>query len=246
MSTLRLFLSALALVLSPLAAHAVSPEMLFRDGADAYRSGDFPRAAAALRAAAARAPAPGTLQNLGNAEWLAGNPGYAVLAWERALWIEPLNAAARNNLKYARREAQLETPDLAWYEVVSSWLPASAWAWVASISFWLAAAMVVLPGVMRARRAAWHQALAAVCLMVFLLSVPAQAGVHARSKVGFVLEKDVPLRLTPTAEAQTLTRLAAGEPARYERVHGNYLLLRTNRGLGWIERDKFGLICGNP
>jgi hypothetical protein len=56
-----------------------------------------------------------------------------------------------------------------------------------------------------------------------------------------VLQKDTPLRLTPTREAQAVTRLAAGEPARFVRTRGNYVLIRTNRTLGWVEREQFGL-----
>jgi hypothetical protein len=104
--------------------------------------------------------------------------------------------------------------------------------------------MVMLPGILRLRKAAWHQAVAALGFMVFLLSVPAYLGVHTRSHIGFVLQKDVPLRLTPTLEAQAVTRLAAGEPARFIRTRGNYVLIRTNRALGWVERDQFGLTAG--
>jgi len=58
-----------------------------------------------------------------------------------------------------------------------------------------------------------------------------------------VLEKNSPLRLTPTQEAQWLTRLPAGEPARFEAVRGKYVLIRTNRATGWVEKSQFGLIC---
>jgi len=58
-----------------------------------------------------------------------------------------------------------------------------------------------------------------------------------------VLQKETPLRLTPTAEAQPLTQLAAGEQARLVRKRGNYVLVRTSRASGWIDSAQFGLIC---
>jgi hypothetical protein len=79
--------------------------------------------------------------------------------------------------------------------------------------------------------------------MVFLLSVPAHIGVQTRSRVGFVLQNNTPLRLTPTLEAQALTRLSAGEPGRWVRARDNYVLIRTSRALGWVEQDQFGLAC---
>ena len=234
--------SLLILLTVPLLSLA-SPAASFHDGVEAYAAADYSRAATAFRAAATAQPASGTLQNLGNAEWQRNQVGPAVVAWEQALWVDPFNQPASANLRFARRMAQLEAPELAWYEVVSTWLPVSWWAWIAGASLWLAVGMTMLPGILRRRKTAWQQAVAAVGLMVFLLSLPAQVGVHARSRIGFVLQKDTPLRLTPTEGSQAITRMAPGDPARWERERGGYLLIRTSRALGWIQRDQFGLIC---
>ncbi len=222
---------------------AATPDALFRDGANAYRAAEYAHAAESFRQSAALEPGSGALQNLGNAEWQCRRKGAAILAWEQTLWLDPFNHAARQNLRFARKTAQLEAPDLAWYEVVSSWLPVSWWAWIAGASLWLAVGVGTFPGILRRRKATWHQAAAAFGLMVFLLSVPALVGVQTRSRLGFALQKDTPLRLTPTLEAQAITHLAAGEPARYVRARGNYVLIRTNRALGWVARDQFGLTC---
>ncbi len=238
----RISAPLLLVILFACVAHA-SAATLFSDGVAAYRVGDYSRAARDFRQSAIDQPASGTLQNLGLAEWQRGRPGAAILAWEQARWLDPLNRAAHDNLHFARKAAQLEAPDLAWYEVVSSWLPANWWAWIAGASLWLAIGMVLLPGIFRLRKAAWHQAVAAFCLAVFLLSIPAHAGVSTRSRLGFVLQKDTPLRLTPTLESEAITRLPAGEPARWQRARGPYILIRTSRALGWVERDQFGLIC---
>lgn len=237
----------LALLLtSTLTLRAVSPDALFRDGAKAYRAGSYTYAAEAFRLSVAIEPASGALQNLGNAEWQRRRVGAAILAWEQALWLDPFNQAARQNLRFARKSAQIEAPDLAWYEVVSTWLPVNWWAWIAGASFWLAIGMTTLPGFLRRRKATWHQAVAAVGLMVFLLSVPAMVGVQTRARIGFVQDDDTPLRFTPTRDAQAITRLSAGEPGRRIRARGNYLLIRTGRTLGWVERAYLGFTCPKP
>ncbi len=228
------------------AAGASPAYALFQTGAAAYRAGDYAVAVTAFRQAAELRPASGTLQNLGSAEWQRGRTGPAILAWEQAVWLDPFNNSARENLRYARKAAQLESPELAWYEVVSTWLPVNSWAWLAGSSLWLAVGLVFLPGIFRWPKRAWHQAVAAFGFAVFLLSVPAHVGVDTRSRIGFVLGKDTALRLTPTAEAQPLTRLAAGEPARLERTRGRYFLIRTSRASGWVERSEFGLISRFP
>ena len=88
-------------------------------------------------------------------------------------------------------------------------------------------------------------ALAALSFAVFLLSLPAHVGVVTRTRIGFVLKKDAPLRLTPTAEAEAQLKLNAGEPVRVLRVRGDYILVRTSHGQGRIERTQFGSICSN-
>ena len=239
-------LSAFGFLLAPilsLAALASSPDSLFQAGVTAYRAADYKQAAETFHQSVKLQPASGALQNLGNAEWQRGLTGDAILAWEQALWLDPFNESARQNLRFARKTAQLEAPELAWYEVISTWLPVSWWAWIAGASLWLAVGVGLLPGILRRRKATWHQAMAALALMVFLLSVPALFGVQTRSRIGFVLQKDTPLRLTPTAEAQAVTRLAQGDPARWVRARGNYVLIRTSRTLGWVEADQFGLTC---
>jgi hypothetical protein len=221
---------------------ASTPGALFQTGSEAYHAGDYGTAAVAFRQAALLVPASGTLQNLGNAEWERGQTGAAILAWEQALWVNPFNDAARNDLRFARKTAQLETPELTWYETVSSWLPLNWWSWIAAVSLWLIVGAGLLPGIFHVRKTTWQQAVAAFGLAVFLLSLPAHLGIHTRSRLGFAIQKDAPMRLTPTDEAQFITRLSAGEPGRIQRVQGKYLLIRTNRALGWVQREQFGLL----
>ena len=248
---LKVFLASLILVAWPQSLlraaqqttnAPVAASALFQAATAAYRAGDFDQAARLFRRITAAQPASGTLQNLGNAEWQCGQVGAALLAWEQALWLDPLNRDARNNLRFARRAAQLETPELTWYEVVSSWLPAEWWGWVAGVSLWLSVGAVLLPGIFRFRKATWHQAAAAAGLVVFLLSLPACLGIFTRSHLGFVLVKDTPLRLTPTASSQFVTRMASGEPARLARRRGDFILVRTGRAEGWILENEFGAI----
>ena len=120
-----------------------------------------------------------------------------------------------------------------------------AWPWMACAGFWLAVSLVVVPGVFRLRLAGWHQALAAAGLAVFLLTLPAMYGVQTRSKMGIVLPRNTPLRLTPTHEGQAVARLSAGETVRLERRRGDFLYVRTAAGAGWITREEFGLIAAS-
>jgi hypothetical protein len=222
-------------------SHAPAP-VLFQAGTLAFNSEQYGAAVTAFRAAGRVEPASGTLLNLGLAAWQQGQPGAAVWAWEQSAWIDSFNHAAPQNLRFARKAAQLEAPELTWYEMVSTWLPVNWWAWIAAGSLWIAIGATFLPGFFRVRRRAGFQALAAASLTIFLLSVPALFGVQARSHIGIILQKDCPLRLTPTVEAQTVTRLAAGEALRVQRTRGDFYLVKNSRLSGWVQRSEFGLI----
>jgi hypothetical protein len=226
------------------ASHAATFDELFLYGSRAYAAGGYQQASEIFQEALMQSPSSGVLHNLGNAEWQCGRMGSAILAWEQAQWLNPYSANTRANLRFARKTAQLDTPDLTWYEICSKWLPVNAWAWLAGLSLWTAVSMVMLPGILRWRKADWHQALAAGGFAVFLLTVPAMIGVQSRSKLGVVLGRETPLRLTPTKESQILTKLPAGDIARMERERDKYVYIRAGSdAAGWVERTRFGLIC---
>ncbi|EEF57924.1 hypothetical protein Cflav_PD0874 [Pedosphaera parvula Ellin514] len=224
------------------AGNPVTTEALFKQGVQAYAGGEFDQSAEFFRQATTVSPSFGALHNLGNAEWKAGHGGAAILAWEQAQWLSPFSKQTRENLLFARREAQLDAPELTWYEVCSSWLPPDLWIWIAFVSFWLAVALMVLPGALRWRRADWHQGLAVAALALFLLTIPGIIGVHTRTRLGIVLSQEAPLRLTPTSEGQVLVRLHGGEGARLEKQRGKFIFVRTTGGAGWVEGDQLGLI----
>lgn len=214
----------------------------FSEGIENYRAGNFSQAANQFRETISQQPSSGAFQNLGNAEWQQKQIGAAVLAWEQALWLNPFDHNARNNLKFARETAQLESPDLTWYEVASGWLPMNWWAWLTGISLWFAVGVLVLPGVLRWKKPVWQQASAALALVIFLLCLPAHIGTLTRAEIGFVLKPETPLRLTPTTNGQIVTRLASGEPARQIRSQGHFAFVRTRHTAGWIQQDSFRLL----
>jgi hypothetical protein len=166
------------------------------------------------------------------------------VAWEQALWVDPFNKSAADDLRFARSVTQLDEPQLRWFETLSCWLPPAAWLWIAGASLWLAVGMLLLPAVFRRPKAGWHQTLAACGLCVFLFSLAGNWGVISRTHLGFVLKDNAPLLLTPTSAGEVISTLTSGEPARELRRHGNYSLIRTDSETGWIDRQQFGLVSG--
>lgn len=238
------WLCLLVVMFSSALNHSVAAADSFAKGLKAGRAGDFAQATKEFQSSLAAQPAAGTLLNLGLAHWRNGHVGEAILCWEQSAWLNPFEQDARNNLVFARAEMQVEPLELAWYELASTWLPANVWAAILCGSLWLAVGMMILPGVFRWRKARWHQAVAALGLGVFLLSLPPNLGVIARAQLGIALGKKSPLRLTPTQEAEVVSWLTPGEPVRQLRQWGEYRFVRTAHGSGWIHRREVGVFSG--
>ena len=147
------------------------------------------------------------------------------------------------NLRFARHNARVEAPVLGWHERYSTWLPGGWWLVIASVGLWGGVALLTLPRLLGWRRADWHQGIAAALLAIFLLSLPALLGLSKRAQLGVVLEDETPLRLTPTREGETLTKLPAGEMARVERARGDYLYIRAEGDrAGWLKKADFARV----
>ena len=216
----------------------------FERACSAYDTRDFAGAAQLFGDEIKRAPSAEAWRNLGNAKWQAGHPGPAILAWERALWINPYDADAAASLRFARQSAQLAELPLRWWETFSTCLPANAWAWLAVGSLWLTIALgFVLPIILGRRRTAWTQSLAAIAFGGLLLTITGAAGIHTRTALGVVWSGGTPLLQVPTHHAQTLARLPAGEAIHSRYRRGNYFFVRTSSaGSGWVEETRLRFI----
>ncbi len=232
---------SLALVLSLNISSAATNEV-FKQGILLNDAGKFPEAAAVFRKEIQAQPSAGALVNLGLAEWQSGHAGAAILAWERAGWVDPFDERARKNLAFARQVAQVDAPELRWFETASMWLPPNAWVWLAGGGLWLGLGAVVLPRVCRWRKSGAQQTLAALGFCLFIAAMTANFGVVTRTNFGVVLKKNAPLLLTPTQEGEIISTLSAGESARVTRRRGNFLFIRTTMGSGWVARENFGFL----
>jgi tetratricopeptide (TPR) repeat protein len=236
--TLAVFFAA-GLMVAPYIASPAVREPLQRANADA-QAGQYEAMAKHLREVLAIQTAPGVLHNLGNAEYRSGHLGKAILAWERAHALQPSFRNTTANLRFARGHAGLEEPTLMWDEKYSSILSPDVWLWTATIAFWGAIALLAWPYLFKKKRTAWTQGGAVVAAGVFLLTLPALAGIDSRTALGVIVTDESLLRLTPTHEGEVLGKLSEGELARAEKRRGQYVYVRAaSDRAGWVRQEEF-------
>lgn len=121
--------------------------------------------------------------NLGNACYLAGRISGAVLAYERALRIDPSNSDARANLDFVNARLEDKPEDnnsvltRAHTSVVEA-LPANAWAWTALVVFALLCAAIatyIFSSDVAVRKAGFFSGIVLLVLAVYFAIVAAGA-----------------------------------------------------------------------
>ena len=237
---LPLLMALVCWMIFPVKTLADSP---WQEAAQLYASSNYPGAAAIYQSMSSNQVASANLlQNWGNAEWQSARKGPAILAWEKAFWLDPHQPNVRNNLRFARRTLLLEEPEMGWYEFCSTWLPANDWAVLSASSFWVMLGLILLPGLFGWKKSVWLQAGAAGALSIFILTLPALYGLHTRSRMAVVLTQNGNLLLTPTAAGQVKSQLPEGEMVRLIRRRGAFSYVRTTTQNGWIQGNKLGFI----
>jgi tetratricopeptide (TPR) repeat protein len=128
-----------------LASLAQSPESQFDAGRSAYDLGDFAGAQRAYESLLEAGYESAALyHNLGNAHYRQQHVGPAILAYEKALKLDPSLEDARYNLALARRrvvDALKPLPELfftAWLRRFVQGRPSELWAWLSVLMTWLA------------------------------------------------------------------------------------------------------------
>lgn len=139
------------------------PDSLWNAGTAAYQDGRWTDAVSAFRSLnAAGIESASVWYNLGNASFKAGDVPGAILAYERALKIDPSHADARFNLEFARTQVQ-DRIDAVPEFILKTWSRECCWllssdAWAVLSLLFLAGALALLLAWLLGRRSGLRKA----------------------------------------------------------------------------------------
>jgi tetratricopeptide (TPR) repeat protein len=242
---LLLLLTAAALCLTPKAfgapvAHAEVDATFAKANAD-YAAGHFPAAIAGYESLVkSRQWNPSLFYDLGNAYFRDGDPGRAILNYERALALDPAQPEARANLQLVRDQARALELSGNWAEQHLAYLTRDQYAWLAAAAFWGAAAIFCGLYFSRRRPVVWIFAL----LLLGTISAGAACAVYeleagsAGNDLAIVTGRNIQARLATAESAGTVLLLPAGSEIKILSTRGNWLYAALPNDLrGWIAAD---------
>ncbi|MEZ4339462.1 MAG: hypothetical protein R3B82_22795 [Sandaracinaceae bacterium] len=221
---------ALSLTVTPLLARAQAPEVASSDEPSALEQTER-RLESRI---AAEGYAPGVLYDLGNAYLRDGEPGLAILQYERARLLAPGDAAIEHNLEQAREAAGVAAPETRAVEALVARWPTRRWMLLGAIALGLFVIGSLGLGVLRRGR---RLALAMTVLTgVVTVACAAAIGVGTLGRDrAVVLEPDLPARVAPFEGAEPVFDVREGEVLRMRDRRGAFREVVDSRGRrGWL------------
>ncbi len=215
---MRNLITFLIIILSNSVAFA---QTLAQQADSAYNHEDY-RLAIELYNQAIATNGPGTdvYYNLGNAYFRNENPGKAVVAYERALRIDPTNSDARNNLNFVLSRIQDRPEDDSAFlsnlhNSIMASMTANAWAWTALALFVLllgAIALYIFSSAVNLRKTGFFGGIVLLFVFGYVLYIASASASLARSHESAVV-------IVPMTQLNSVPRAARGSDDRVVPIH---------------------------
>jgi len=217
-------------------------DSLWIEGQAAYTRNDYVEAIQAFTGFLDKHPSSvAAMYNLGNCYVDQGDIGMAVLWYERALKLRPLDGDVRHNLSIAkarRDNAAVEIRQfflLRWIRGVANLLSPGVWGAVSVLLFWVALGLVAFS---IHQRAWYRRRLAAItCGSLFLLAVifGTQRYTDAHRTDVAIITSSVPMTIAPDAGSKQISILGSGEKVVILDSLQQYFKVRVvNFEQGWV------------
>lgn len=213
---MKTLLASLILLAATATAAQASPAV----AADSLYNKEEFRAAAEMygRSIDEEGPSADTYYNLGNAYYRTGQPGRAVVAYERALRLYPTHEDARTNLAFVNSRIEDRPEDDSSFlsnlqHGIASSMTANAWAWTALALFAMllgAAALYIFASGVGARKCGFFGGILLCVVFVYSLVTALGAAARARShSEAVVIVPTTYLSSTPRPSSTSSEKLVA-------------------------------------
>jgi tetratricopeptide (TPR) repeat protein len=206
----------------------------------AYEQGKFAEAKGAYeRVIASGAGNANAFYNLGNAEFRLGEPGRAILDYERALALNPRHPEAQANLKLVRDQNGARLLPLAWYDELAAYFSPKVWILLAAVAGWVVLFSIVLLVTSRRAENAGKWTICLLSAAVGAVAAVALWSVARDQTVAIVTANQTDARLAPAESAGIAAALPAGSQVRVLSERGDWVYCELPAsGRGWIPNNQ--------
>ena len=181
---------------------------------------------------------PNLFYNLGNCEYRLGEPGRAMLNYERVLALDPGHPGAKANLALLRVQTGAKVPAPSWEQYAFAGFSPDVWAITAAAAGWVA--VFGLAALATSRRGGnaglWLATIAAAAVAAYgggVLWLSAQ-----ERGTAIVVAKSVEARLAPADSAGLSDSLPAGSRVRVLSERGDWIYCELpGESRGWIPQN---------
>ncbi len=230
-------------ILTAIAALAATsePDDAFAAGIEAYQKSQYKTAKTQFTAAVEADETAAARHNLGLAQFQLNAPAEAVWQMERAQLLSPFNADYRFKLEAVRQELGLFAGSPQWYLLASEALSTKTWIIIATISFWLLLATLLLPLLGGSKANIRIKTLRFLTIAALILSLPSiWLNLRLLQSGTVITEEDASLHAAPASAAPESGTARPGERARILDQYNNYYEIETEGlAIGWISKDAF-------
>lgn len=217
------------------------PSHNFQAGIEAYEKGDYATAKAKFLAALEEDETAAARHNLGLTELQLDQPAQAVWQLERALLMDPFNKDYRNKLNLVREQLGISEISVKWYYQLSQVVSIRVWLIVATASFWILIAAIVLPLANTKTTSGRIRALQFCSVLTLIFSLAALWLSRTHLKTGIVLSDETTTLHAAAANAAPEIGFARpGEQARVLNEYNDFYQVKTeSSATGWISENVF-------
>jgi hypothetical protein len=218
-----------------------APATPFQSGIEAYQNAEYKTAKAQFVDALELDETAAARHNLGLAHFQLNAPAEAVWQLERAQLLEPFNAGYRYKLEAVRQELGLFAGSAKWYTLASAALPTKTWLILATVSFWLLLAVLILPRLSDTKVSIGLKTLRVISIAALILSIPSLWINQRLLQTGTIITDQVAsLHAAPASAAPQSGTARPGERARILDQYKHFYEIETEgQATGWISKDAF-------
>ncbi len=219
---------------------AQSASEFFMLGNNAYKAGDYKKAVECYESAIEKKFDGAAIRyNFANALAKLDRKGEALLNYKRAIYSSPRMREASANLQMFAKDNAFDDGYSSFATPLIAELSNSEWTSAAFIAFWGTVLAIFIPPLF-GRRTAPTVFIAILLACLFWLSSFSIYNWINFANSAVAIKNDVPLRISPTADAPISSMVSEGQVGAIELKHGNYIYVETSNGKkGWTKKTEF-------